>query len=132
MVVPNPAGNSFSVMMAPRQVPLRIVHQATARSEFRVKGEVVEETITVYRDAVDQEDLQWLLRNFKKLLERYEGKFVAICKERVVATGDSWGEAFEKAQERGFTDAMVIRITRDKWSRWYGAPLNSVHGTVPV
>ncbi len=132
MAIPSQAATPFFVTMTPRELPLRVVHQATAGSELRVKGEAVEETITVYRDAVGQEDLQWLLRNFGKLLERYEGKFVAICGERVVATGNSWEEAFEKAQEDGFIDAMVIKITRDKWSRWYGAPINPVHGPLPV
>lgn len=73
----------------------------------------------VVREAADQEDLQFLLRNWNSLVDQYDGKFVAVCGGKIVAVGESWGEAYNAAKSAGY-DALVVQITPDKWKHWYG------------
>ncbi len=79
----------------------------------------VEIEVRVVREATDQEDLQFLLRNWNLLVDRYNGKFVAVCEGKIVAVGESWEEAYSTAKSAGH-NALVVQIRPDKWKRWYG------------
>lgn len=48
-------------------------------------------------------------------IRRHAGKYVALARDwsRVVAVGESWRKAREKAIELGFPDAPVILAARD-------------------
>jgi len=44
-------------------------------------------------------------------LEEYQGKWVAVDKGRVVASGSSASEAVEAALREGVTDPLVFRVS---------------------
>ena len=46
-----------------------------------------------------------------KELSAYKGKWVAVDRGRVVASGDSATEAVEAAQKVGVTDPLVFRVS---------------------
>ncbi len=71
------------------------------------------------RDATDQEDLRWLLRNWRRLAESYTGKFVAVCQCQVVAMGDSWDEAYELAVGKRHAMPLVVKVDPERWARRY-------------
>jgi len=41
---------------------------------------------------------RWIVKHFEELVDRYGGKYIAVAKEKVVATGDSPTEVEKKAK----------------------------------
>ncbi len=78
----------------------------------------IEVSISVIRDAPGQEELHYFMRNWNALVEQYRDKFVGVHKDKVVAVGDSWGEAYEAALKVGHK-ALVMKVDPDRWERLY-------------
>ena len=57
-------------------------------------------------------ETMYLLRHTSEMERLYPGKYVAILGERLVATGDTIAEVYEKTDDLGITDPLVTYIPR--------------------
>jgi len=50
------------------------------------------------------------LRGGEATWRKYAGKVIAIVDGEVLASGETWGEAFEAAQRAGLTDPLMFSV----------------------
>jgi hypothetical protein len=60
---------------------------------------------------MSQEESIWVSEHRDKL-ERYSGKWIAVLKNRVIASGDSVSEVMKKAAQKAKALPLVIKVPR--------------------
>jgi len=61
------------------------------------------------------EDMEWFLRNYEKLVEEYEGRFVAVYERRVVDSGEDLDELIESVSIRWPLERVIVEyVSREK------------------
>lgn len=59
------------------------------------------------------EDMMYVLENKEKLEDEYSGKYVAICKKRVVAVGRSVSEVYKVVKDMKIKNPLVTYIPKE-------------------
>lgn len=54
-----------------------------------------------------QDDMQWLVQS-EAVSREYEGRWVAVCRKRIIAAGDSYDEVVEKAENRQGAEMPIV------------------------
>ncbi|MEW6067296.1 MAG: DUF5678 domain-containing protein [Nitrospirota bacterium] len=60
-------------------------------------------------------DQEWIIKHFEELVSKYEGKFVAVANEEIIAVGDSAKAVDDLAREK-YPDIIpsVIHVPREE------------------
>ncbi len=58
------------------------------------------------------ESFKWLHDNLSKIQDSHEGKFIAICKKKIVSDDKDKGKLYQKLKEK-FTNAEIEEIFID-------------------
>lgn len=60
-------------------------------------------------------DMEWFLRNYDNLVERYDGKFVAVYERRVVDCDENLDRLIERVSDRYPLERLIIEyVSREK------------------
>jgi hypothetical protein len=63
----------------------------------------------------DSENVKWLFENYEKLIEKYRNKYIAIRKQKVIASSKDVSELIKKLKmEIGDTSDVLIHFITDK------------------
>jgi hypothetical protein len=63
----------------------------------------------------DSENFKWLLENYEKLIEKYRNKYIAIRKQKVIASSKNVAELQRRLKTRiGDTSDVLIHFITDK------------------
>lgn len=54
-----------------------------------------------------ESDIDWVAKNFERLSHEYEGKYIAVKEEHVVADSDDFEELLRMLRERGVDPRSV-------------------------
>lgn len=54
------------------------------------------------------EDMQWVDAHYEELQQKYPGKFIVVRNGKVIAVGDNYREAEQRALEKLGPDAEII------------------------
>lgn len=61
---------------------------------------------------VKNKDFDYYIDNYKLLKEKYGDKYVAINEEKVVASGDDFGEVYNEARSKGVKRPFMAKINK--------------------
>lgn len=65
--------------------------------------------------AKQREDMEWFLHNHDKLVEKYDGVFVAVCERGVIDSDDNLDGLIEGVSSRWPLERVVIEyVSREK------------------
>jgi hypothetical protein len=63
----------------------------------------------------DSENVKWLFENYEKLIEKYRNKYIAIRKQKVIASSKDVSELIKKLNMQiGDTSDVLIHFITDK------------------
>ena len=60
-------------------------------------------------------NFDWLMANFDRLVEEYQGKYLAIDAQRVIAAADNPRELRKALDGLGSTSPLITRAHPDAW-----------------
>ncbi|MCM1567803.1 MAG: hypothetical protein NC238_17990 [Dehalobacter sp.] len=65
--------------------------------------------------AINQTELDFFMENFNRIIEQYNGKWLAISKNEIVAEGTDFGETLSIAIGRGVISPLIILADKESW-----------------
>lgn len=71
------------------------------------------DTQKIRRSAKDEKKMHWLAEHQAEIQKMYAGMWLALTDDGLVATGESYGEAYDAAESKGFSDPLVFYL-RDR------------------
>lgn len=83
-----------------------------ARMDLHVTFVVVREESEMGQVARDQDDLTWYSRNLPSLIRDYDGQWVAIADNKVVAAAPELLALCDIAATRGYENPLLIQVSR--------------------
>jgi hypothetical protein len=99
----------------PRVLDDRTPQEAWQRSVFS-DPEVTEWAPLANRNAGIRES-QWLSEHRTEILQQYANRWIAVFADRVIASGESFGEVYQNLINRNIRDALIEHIPNDA-SMW--------------
>ncbi|MPZ49997.1 MAG: hypothetical protein GEU75_12005 [Dehalococcoidia bacterium] len=64
----------------------------------------------IRRSTKHEAEMRWLAENEAMLEATYAGKWVAVKGDKLIGTGDSFGEASKAAEAQGIEEAVIASI----------------------
>lgn len=60
-------------------------------------------------------DMEWFLRKYDRLVEKYDGKFVAVYERKVVDCDESLDRLIERVSDRFLLERVIIEyVSKEK------------------
>jgi len=63
-------------------------------------------TLTMLKDF--GRDIEWLIKNYDKILEEYEGKWVAVYKEKIIEYDEDLDILIKKLRMKGLKPEIMV------------------------
>jgi hypothetical protein len=60
-------------------------------------------------------EFEYFKNNYKEIFNKYEGKYIAISGEEVVAHGDNFGDVYNEARNKGFKRPFMNIMSSKGW-----------------
>ena len=76
-------------------------------------------TQKIRRSTKDERKMRWLAEHDSELQTLYAGMWLALTDDGLIATGKSYGEAYDAAEARGYTDPLVLYLREKEFAHFH-------------